>query len=119
MIHEVLSIGLPFPPSVNHYYRRAGHTIHISAQGKRYRETVGALLIGESGFTSERLNMHIAVWVPDKRKRDVHNYHKGLIDALQHAGMYDDDEQIDKLTIERMGIRKGGAVIVSIEEREA
>jgi Holliday junction resolvase RusA-like endonuclease len=38
-----------------------------------------------------------------------------LWDALGDAGVFDDDEQIDVLVIERGEIKKGGGVLVMID----
>jgi len=34
-------------PSINHYWRRAGRFIHISREGRAYREKVAELLAAE------------------------------------------------------------------------
>ena len=118
-------VSLPYPPTVNTYYRRVGARTLISRKGREYRKAVVDLVcVGEHAhdafwFPDQRLHVQIAVWVPDRRKRDLDNMLKALLDSMQHAGIYQDDEQIDKLTIERMGMRKGGAVVVTIGEREA
>lgn len=122
MIHQALSIGLPWPPSNNTYYRHVGHKTLLSRAGKDYRRAVLSLLACEADSCyprTERLDVHIAVYPPDRRRRDLDNLPKGILDSLQHAGIYQDDEQIDKLTIERMEIRKGGEVIVTIVPRDA
>lgn len=61
-----------------------------------------------------RVSVEISLHPPDKRKRDLDNYLKGVLDALTHVGIWDDDSQIDKLTIKRGIIVKGGYVDVSI-----
>jgi Holliday junction resolvase RusA-like endonuclease len=38
---------LPYPPSINHYWRRAGRFIHISREGREYRKQVGELLAAD------------------------------------------------------------------------
>ena len=37
------------------------------------------------------------------------------MNALQRAGVFDDDEQIDRLTLVRGAIVKGGLAVVAIE----
>ena len=48
-----------------------------------------------------RLSVLINAYPPDRRKRDLDNILKSLLDALQHARVYPDDSQIDRLTIIR------------------
>jgi dynein heavy chain len=43
------------------------------------------------------------------------NLLKGLLDSLQHAGVYESDSQIDDLRIVRGPVIRGGAVIVQIQ----
>jgi crossover junction endodeoxyribonuclease RusA len=38
---------------------------------------------------------------PDRRRRDLDNIQKPVLDALQHAGVYEDDSQIDLLVTRR------------------
>ena len=58
----------------------------------------------------------VSLFQPTKRKCDIDNYMKALLDALQHAGCYDDDEQIDELHIVRMGVFKGGECRVVVNQ---
>ena len=46
---------------------------------------------------------------------DLDNRLKAVLDGLEDAGVYDNDGQIDILTIERKEQRKGGGVDVMIE----
>jgi crossover junction endodeoxyribonuclease RusA len=52
----------------------------------------------------------------DKRKIDIDNRIKCVLDALQDAGVFDDDFQVDELSIVRGKTIKGGAIRVLIEE---
>jgi len=110
---------LPYPPSVNHYWRRVGRRTLISREGRQYRERVCALLAarGTKPLTG-RLEVVVHVFAPDRRRRDLDNAMKGLLDSLEHAGVYRDDSQIDRLVIQRGEIVPGGKVIVEIEEKE-
>ncbi len=63
-----------------------------------------------------RVSVSITVHPPDRRRRDLDNLLKGPLDALEHAGVYLDDGQIDRLEIERGDVMRGGRVVVRIEE---
>ena len=108
---------LPYPPSLNRYYRSVGGKVLISAAGRQYRRAVQMALFGlvRQPLTG-RLSVTILVSPPDKRKRDLDNTQKSLLDSMQHAGVYADDSQIDHLYIRRCPVVAGGAVKVFVQE---
>jgi crossover junction endodeoxyribonuclease RusA len=59
--------------------------------------------------------MKVVLYPRDRRKQDIDNRIKALWDALGEAGVFDDDEQIDVLQIERGEIKKGGGCLVYID----
>jgi len=61
-----------------------------------------------------RLAVHITLFPPDRRKRDVDNILKALLDACEHAGCYESDSQIDELHIVRQEVKKGGVCTIVI-----
>ena len=99
-----LMFTLPWPPSVNTYYRTYLGRMLVSAKGRKYRREVIDRII-ELGMPltllDARLSMQVWVTPPDRRKRDLDNLLKPLIDALQHSALFNDDEQIDELAIFR------------------
>jgi crossover junction endodeoxyribonuclease RusA len=109
---------LPWPPSLNHYYRRIGARTLISREGRAYREDVCALLAG-SGPRKPPVGGRIALCMdafpPDRRKRDLDNILKSILDALEHAGLYEDDSQIDLLVIRRCECIEGGRLVVRVD----
>lgn len=108
-------IQLPYPPSVNHYWRRVGHRTLISREGRTFRRNVCALL-GGSGRPPRngRIALCMDAFPPDRRRRDLDNLQKPLLDALEHAGIYEDDSQIDLLVTRRMMICPSGQIVVHI-----
>jgi len=52
---------------------------------------------------------------PDRRRRDLDNLMKSTQDALEHAGVYEDDGQIDLLSVQRRSVLPDGQIVVSIE----
>lgn len=113
-----LEIMLPYPPSVNHYWRMAGSRMIISDAGREYRSSVLMLALAHrlaGSFGSARLSVSLELTMPDNRRRDIDNTAKALLDALTAAGVWTDDEQIDRLLIERKGVTRGGLVRCTIE----
>jgi crossover junction endodeoxyribonuclease RusA len=108
---------LPFPPSVNTYWRRSGRHIHISEKGREYREAVIAALstFGWGSFGDQRLAVKLELHRGDRRSYDVDNFCKGLFDAFTHAGVWTDDSQIDELLIRRGDVDKTTGGYVKIE----
>lgn len=115
-----IELKLPYPPSVNTYWRRSGHRIHISARGLRYRhDVIKSVTTGERFCPfneSQRISVKILLNPPDHRIRDIDNVLKALFDSLTHAGVYPDDSQIDEITIKRGETVKCGLVTIELSE---
>lgn len=114
-----VTIDLPWPPSANTYWRRNGGRYFISKKGQDYREFVAKAAYGFEGLFSgsDRLRVKIKAFPPDKRKRDLDNLFKSVLDSIQAAEIYVDDCQIDKLSIERMPEYEG-KITVTLERIE-
>ena len=108
---------LPYPPSINPYWRRVGPRTLISREGRRFRESVVAILAaGGRQPLAGKLAVEVEIYPPDNRRRDVDNIQKALLDALQHGGAYVDDSQIVKLSLEKHEPLPGGRTVVRIRE---
>lgn len=111
---------LPWPPSVNTYWRRRGNTYFVSKAGERYRRDV-ALIVRHQQLKlnlSGRLAIKIIAEPPDKHRRDLDNILKAPLDALTHAGLLIDDEQFDEINIVRGLPVPGGRLRIKITELE-
>jgi Holliday junction resolvase RusA-like endonuclease len=106
---------LPYPPSVNKYYRHVGPRVLISEPGRRYRRLVEREMLAQRAMPlTGLLAVEVDLYPPDRRRRDIDNTQKGLLDALQHAGLYEDDSQIVDLHLRRMEPCEGGRAVVRI-----
>ena len=99
---------LPYPPSVNTYWRRRGSQYYISDKGQLKLDI----------FTKSRLRIKVIADVPDSRRRDLDNILKGLLDSLIHAGFAEDDEQFDDIRVIRGVKVPGGRLGIKITELE-
>lgn len=114
----MVTIILPWPPSINSYWRTVNGRTLLSKRGRVYKQAAAraVLAAGANKHLACRLAVRLTVHPPDRRRRDIDNLAKSLLDAMQHAGVYQDDSQIDRLLIERAIVEKGGVVVATIEE---
>lgn len=115
----MIQIRLPWPPSVNHYWVSGGSKRFLSPVAKRFRSEVASKVrsAGSPRFGLAPLEMRIKAYPPDRRKRDLDNLLKAILDALAHAKVYKDDNQIYLLKIERCEVAPEGFVEVEIKEK--
>lgn len=111
---------IPYPPSVNHYYRngKGGRKI-ICDKGKLHREQVWAIC-RKNGVqpTRKTLSVHFVVSRPDKRIRDLSNLLKCLEDSLTNGGMWHDDSQIVDLRIAWVNERPEQFITIDVGEEK-
>lgn len=119
----MITLNLPWPPTLNSYYRNVKGTTLISAKGRLYRGTVRARVIRQlgPGFQPITGRLHVSVYFtpPDKRKRDIDNHFKAVFDALTKAGVWGDDSQVKSLSAVMLPPEKGGRCTITIEPMEA
>lgn len=123
-----LRFELPWPPSVNTYWRhtvrggkfkKAKAMVFLSEQGERYR-THAILSMNVQRVPRHalkgRLAVHITAYPPDRRARDLDNLPKGVLDALKHASVIIDDSYIDDLHLVRGPVRSEGLLLMQVRE---
>jgi crossover junction endodeoxyribonuclease RusA len=108
---------LPYPPSVNGYWRTFRGRQIISKRGREYRkhaiEVMKELsLAGE--MISERMHLSVVIHPPTLRKYDIDNWCKAPFDALTHAKFWKDDEQVDSLSIKKGEKVKSGLIKIRV-----
>ena len=127
---DIITLELPYPPSVNHYWKyiRSGNSIrvYIAQAGIEYRDETKSRVVdykvrnGEPFHSIfpclrlEKIQIKIYAYPPDNRKRDLDNILKCLLDSLEHAYVYDDDSRIVQIYAEKMEKVEGGKIIVQI-----
>jgi crossover junction endodeoxyribonuclease RusA len=115
-MNESFLLVLPFPPSINRYWKQRRGRVVKSDEGRRYctlaawaaRDArVGEPMEGE-------VRVLFSVFPPDRRKRDLDNLHKVLLDALEAGGVFRDDTQVAELETRRGASAKPGCVVVEV-----
>jgi crossover junction endodeoxyribonuclease RusA len=111
-------LTIPIAPSVNHYYQRtSGGGMRISDRGQFFRAEVrNAVVRSKMPKLTGRLWVTLRVFPPDKRARDLDNFCKAALDALQHGGAFENDGLIDDLQVTRGPIVPGGRIEVILGE---
>ena len=114
----MIELILPFPPTVNSYYSHTRNGVFISKKGKVYRGATQAEVLAQLGGTfaplEDSIYLEVLLTMPDRRKRDLDNYMKSLLDALTHAQLWLDDSQIDQLSIYRGPVSPPGSVTIRV-----
>ena len=109
---------LPFPVSTNTFYRNFNGRMVISKRGRDFKSVVEMLIQSERGehgvplFGKELVSLNMVLNPPDKRRRDIDNFSgKSILDSLI-GGLYEDDCQVKKLTVEFGEVVKGGQLVL-------
>lgn len=98
---DPVTITLPFPPSVNRLYRSfKGRSIKSKAYREWEKEAAWSLVAQKPRPIKGRYKLTLLLTPPDKRKRDLGNLEKAISDALQTAGVIENDHLCRRLVIE-------------------
>jgi crossover junction endodeoxyribonuclease RusA len=112
----MIELTLPWPPTVNTYWRNFNGRTIISAKGREYRKAVAdqVLIQRAAKHIDYAMKVTIAAYRPDRRRRDLDNLLKALLDGMANAGVMQDDAVIADLRI-YWADEIGGMVKVTIE----
>jgi crossover junction endodeoxyribonuclease RusA len=93
-----LTLTLPFPPALNHYYRHVGSRVLLSKAGRAYRERA-VLYALASGATFAQplrgpLGVEIVLYRP-ARRGDIDGYFKAAFDSLNGIAWADDSQVVE------------------------
>lgn len=108
-------------PSVNHHTFLGGHGRQVLSKAHRaFRDRV-ADVVGVSVLPWKYCRLVIEYRPPDKRRRDVDNYNKAILDALTACGFWDDDECVRDIRVFFLEPKKkaDACVTIKVYEEEA
>ena len=127
-----MKLILPWPPSMNSYWqqrviapkaktpgakRRPFVSVYVSEAGQKFQQNVLAAVLQQLGQHQpirDRLSIRVKWFPPDRRGRDIDNPLKPLLDALAKAGIYENDKQIRRCSMEFCQIVSGGRCEVQL-----
>ena len=106
---ETIRLTTPFPPTLNHNvgycgkrrYRDKNYDAFIELVGYEWRRVRPRIWDAERRFAID-----IRLFYNSKRRYDVDNRVKPILDALTKAGAWTDDSQVDDVRVVRCGLDK-------------
>ena len=108
---------LPYPPSINGYWRTFRNRQIISKRGRDYiklaAEVMDCLDLSNEKLTGD-LSFKMTINPPTLRAYDIDNFTKGVFDALTKCGFWLDDGQVQQLTAIKGVKIKGGSVDIEV-----
>ncbi len=108
---------LPYPPSVNGYWRTFRNRQIISKRGREYKKDVKAVMESlnlDSELIAGPIEFYMIINPPTLRRYDVDNFTKGVFDALSECKFWHDDEQVIEMNVKKGVKTKGGNVHVRV-----
>jgi len=109
----MITLVLPYPPTVNHMYRRARGHLALTPEALAFRHAVRmiAMVQGVTPITGP-VAVFIDVYRP-RRRGDLDNILKAALDALNGIA-YRDDEQVTRISAERYEDKESPRIEVSV-----
>lgn len=109
---RVLDIRMPFPPSVNSYWRNVGGRMVLSAGARKFHDRALCAMEKQIGGRHELfcgpVRVEAVLHPPDRRTRDLDNYLKAMLDACTRAGIWTDDSLVREIRIAFGEVRRPG-----------
>lgn len=113
-MNKTVRLELPYPPSVNSYWLANGKRRYISPAGVQFTKSVIQIVRENSvkSFGDKQVAINVMIHPRSKRRFDLDNTLKAILDSLQKAGVYDDDSQIEYIEIARGEQVEGGKAVI-------
>lgn len=90
------------PQTTNTLYRRHGHTIYMTQEGKATKQSYRYQAIKQWSrpISDKDFAVEVDLYFPDHRRRDIDNWHKILLDSLTDL-VWKDDSQIIEMKVRK------------------
>jgi len=118
----ILTFYLPWPPTTNKIWRSAHiHGITRTYRSKEYNQFERLCLIELYSPKRKTITNNVEITLifhpPTRRQYDVDNRIKPVFDVLTHAGIWDDDNQVEIVIAKKGSISKDNpGVEIKIKE---
>ena len=102
-------LTIPFPPTLNHNIGRRGARYFQSGEYKSFLTQVGWLwlkAVPRDWSKESRYSVVVELIYNTRRRYDVDNRVKPILDALTRAGTWNDDAQVDEILVVRGEVDK-------------
>ena len=116
----MIKLELPImPPSVNTLWVNKHRGRYKSKRGKIFENLACGELKKQFRYKplANSLKVHIRLYFKDKRKRDIDNYNKAILDSMTKI-IYEDDSQIEELNVKKLVGCGFDKVEIEVEELE-
>lgn len=108
------AVCLPYPPSVNHMYRRSGNRVVLSPEVRAWRDRAHwyLRLAGIVQVLDGPVSVSVIAFRP-RRRGDIDNLAKAILDGL-NGFAYHDDAQVVHLSMTRYDDARNPRVMVRV-----
>ena len=107
------------PISNNSIYKRGkGKSFYMTDKAEALKNDYAwqaVVQVGNKELLSGKLEVKIKLYFEDKRKHDIDNYGKLLLDSISGI-VYDDDSQIIKMQVEKFHDRENPRIEIELKE---
>ena len=109
----MITLILPYPPTVNHMYRRARGHLALTPEALAFRHAVRmiAMVQGVTPIPGP-VAVFLDVYRP-RRRGDLDNLLKATLDSLNGVA-YRDDQQVEQITAVRYDDKRAPRIEVSV-----
>ncbi len=106
------------PPTVNHYWGKSGKSWYTLKKVRGFKEKLAWTVLSKkenrqiiSSIYNKGVEVDIEVYIHDRRRRDIDNMLKGILDALKGI-VYSDDSLVSSVKISKRLSQEPKTVII-------